>query len=246
MTTKLSLFILYGWIIVFLLILLSACSFSSGPTGTPTPDLPVKEIVQRSSQAMLKAETLHFSIKLSGRLAYIDRPPTTALKSVVGDLLRPDSLRAIVKVSTLGLVSEVGLISIGKTSYVTNPINQRWQILPPEWGWYFDPRAPFDEHRGIPAVIPHVPFRKLGMVEIDGQPYYHVEGMAQGKQITGWTAGLIVEGEVPVTMWIDPQTFLIRRVELVETATDPERPTTWVIEFTDYGQELEVEAPPVE
>lgn len=232
---------------MILLGLIGCDSFTAaGPTATPTPDLPVKEIVTRSSEAMLEVKTLHFEIQLTGALDYIDRPPTTALKTVVGDLLRPDKVKALVKVSTLGVVSEIGLISIGQQSYVTNPINQRWQRLPPEWGWYFDPRAPFDEKYGIPAVVPLVPMQKLGLAEIDGHSYYHLRGTAQGQQITWWTAGLIADGDVPVTLWIDPQTFLIHRVHLVETTSDPERPTEWHITFSDFDQPVTVEAPPIE
>jgi lipoprotein LprG len=232
----------YKIILIILIFAIQGCS--SLATG-PTPDLPVGEIVQRSSEAMIAAQTLHFNIKLTGKLAYIDRPPTTALKSVEGDLLRPDQIRALVRVSTLGIVSEVGLISIGPDSYVTNPLSQRWQILPSEWGWYFDPRAPFDEQYGIPAVIPHVPMQKIGIEEIEGKPYYHVAGIAQGEQIRWWTAGLIAEGEIPVDLWIDPHDFLIRRVHLIELATDPERPTEWDIVFTNYDQPLEIQAPPI-
>ena len=109
----------------------------TGPTPTPTPNLSAEEIVNRSSQAMLAINTLHFTIDLTGSLDYIDRPPTTALKHVDGDLFRPDKVRGLVKVSSLGIVTEIGLISIKGQSYVTNPLNQRWEILPPEWGWYF-------------------------------------------------------------------------------------------------------------
>jgi len=231
---------------VIILLVLGGCGLGSGPPTTPTPDLSADEIAQRTSQAMLESDTFHFDIVLTGALDYIDRPPTTALKRVTGNLLRPDKLKAIVRVSTLGLVSEVGLISIEQDSYVTNPLNQQWQKLPPEWGWYFDPRAPFNEEYGIPAVVPLVPMQKLGLAEIEGQSYYHLQGTAQGEQITIWTAGLIADGDVPITLWIDPQTFLIRRVTMVETSSDPEKPTTWQIDFTEYGNPVEVQAPPIE
>jgi hypothetical protein len=218
---------------------------SPGPTPTPTPHLSVEEIVNRSSQAMLAVKSLHFTIDLTGALDYIDRPPTTALKHVDGDLLRPDKVRGLVKVSSLGIVTEIGLISIAGQSYVTNPINQRWQQLPPEWGWFFDPRRPFDQEYGIPAVIPHVPMEKKDVEQIDDAFYYYLEGVAQGEQINWWTAGMIVSGDVPVQVWIDTETFLIHRVHLIELASDSERPTEWDIRFSDYGQSLDIQPPPL-
>lgn len=240
----------HRWLYLCLSLLLAwsvfGCSgLSFGPTPTPTPDLSAAEIINRSSRAMLAAKTLHFTIDLTGALDYIDRPPTTALKHVEGDLLRPDKVRGLVKVSSLGLVSEIGLISIEGQSYVTNPINQRWQVLPAEWGWYFDPRLPFDEQYGIPAVAPTIPLRKVGVEQVEDRFQYHLEGVAQGEQITWWTAGLIASGDVPIGVWVDTETFLIHRVHLVELASDSDRPTEWDIQFSNFDQPLEIEAPPL-
>lgn len=195
---------------------------------------------------MLRVKSVHFSINLSGGLAYIDRPPTTALKKVEGDLLRPDKVKAIVRISSLGIVSEIGLVSIEGNSYVTNPVNQRWELLPPEWGWYFDPRLPFDKKYGIPAVIPQVEMEKVGVEKIGGRILYHLGGIAQGEQITGWTAGLISAGDIPVDLWIDPETFFIHRVHLVELGSKPDNPTEWDITFSMFNQPVEIQAPLVD
>ncbi len=217
----------------------------TGPTPIPTPNLSTQEIVNRSSQAMLAIDTLHFTIDLTGSLDYIDRPPTTALKHVDGDLFRPDKVRGLVKVSSLGIVTEIGLISIEGQSYVTNPLNQRWEILPPEWGWYFDPRLPFDEKYGIPAVAPNIPIEKVGVEQIDDDFYYHLEGVAQGEQVMWWTAGMISSGDVPVSLWINTDTFLIHRVHMVELVSDPERPTEWDIRLSNFNQPLDIQPPPM-
>jgi hypothetical protein len=236
----------YLWLGLIVTWAFAGCNLINiGPTPTPTPNLPVEEIINRASQKMLAVKSLHFTIDLTGALDYIDRPPTTALKHVDGDLLRPDKVRGLVKVSSLGVVTEIGLISIEGNSYVTNPINQRWEPLPPEWGWYFDPTLPFDEEYGIPAVIPYVDMQKKGVEQIDGKSYYYLEGVAQAEQIIWWTAGLIATGEVPVQVWIDTDTFFIHRVHLIELDSDPERPTEWDIRFSDFDQPLDIQAPPV-
>ncbi|MCB0207839.1 MAG: LppX_LprAFG lipoprotein [Anaerolineae bacterium] len=237
--------ILWSVLVPIMIVAISGCqAIGLGPTPTPTVSLPADEIVRRSSEAMLAVESLHFEIELTGKLAYIDRPPTTALKQVTGDLLRPDRVRGLVKVSSFGLISEIGLISVAGDSYVTNPVNQRWEALPPEWGWYFDPSLPFDETYGIPAVAPQIEFEKLAVETLDGAAVYQLEGIAQGRQITWWAAGLITDGDVPVTLWIDTETFLIHQVQMVELASDPKRPTTWRIRFTHYNQPLTIEIPP--
>lgn len=238
--------VLFLFLVPFILWSSQACgAIQTGPTPTPTPTLSAQEIALRSSQAMLEVESMQFDILLSGGLAYIDRPPTTALKRVEGELNLPDEMRALVRISSLGLVSEIGLISIAGTSYVTNPVNQRWEMLPPDWGWFFNPALPFDETYGIPAVVPHVQMEKIGLETSDGKTFYHLRGVAQGEQIRGWTANLMTEGEVPVDLWIDTETFLIHRVHMVELAGKPENPTEWDITFSEFNQPVEIQAPPL-
>ena len=90
---------------------LAGCApFQPQPTPTPTPVLSAREIATRSAEQMLAVQSLHFSIQLTGALDYIDYPPTIALKQVEGDLVRPANLRAIVKTSSFGVITEVGLI----------------------------------------------------------------------------------------------------------------------------------------
>lgn len=215
-----------------------------GATETPPP-LPPADLVQQASKQLVAAKSLHFEIELTGKLAYIDRPPTTALKRVEGDLLRPDRLRGLVKVSSFGLISEIGLISLAGQHFVTNPLNQQWEPLPAEWGWYFDPRLPFDAELGIPAIAPQIEFTQQGLETLDSGPAYRLEGVAQGRQLTAWSAGLIADGDVPLTLWIDPATFQLRQVQMIELSTDPERPTTWLIRFDQWDEPVEINLPPL-
>ncbi len=195
---------------------------------------------------MLAVQSLHFSLQLTGALDYIDSPPTTALKEVEGDLVRPNDLRALVKLSSFGVITQFGLIRYGTDAYVTNPINQRWEKLPPEWGWYIDPTLPFDPEYGVPAILPTIDLDKVGVEEIEGRPHYHLSATAEGDYLAWWTMGMIPEGAAVVDVWIDSQTFLLRRVTLVETASDPDDPTLWHIQLSAFDQPVDIQPPPVE
>lgn len=214
------------------------------PPPTPTPVLSAREVTTRSAGKMLAVQSLHFSIQLTGDLDYIDSPPTIALKEVEGDLVRPDNLRALVKTSSFGVVTEIGLIRYGTDVYVTNPINQQWEKLPPEWGWYIDPTLLFHPEYGVPAILPTLDMNKVGVEDIEGRPYYHLNTTAEGDYIAWWTLGMIPEGAVIVDVWIDAETFLLRRVTLVETVSDPDHPTVWHIELSAFDQPVKVERPP--
>ncbi len=215
------------------------------PTPTATPVLSAHEIATRSAGQMLAVQSLHFSLQLTGALDYIDSPPTVALKEVEGDLVRPDDLRALVKLSSFGVVTQVGLIRDGTDMYVTNPINQRWEKLPPEWGWYIDPTLTFDPEYGVPAILPTIDLDKAGVDEIEGRPHYHLNATTEGDYLAWWTMGMIPEGAVIVDVWIDAESFLLRQVTMVETASDSDNPTVWDIQLSAFDQPVEVQPPPL-
>jgi lipoprotein LprG len=223
---------------------LAGCAAFS-PTPSPTSVLSAHEVATRSAGRMLTVQSLHFSLQLTGALDYIDSPPTIALKEVEGELARPDDLRALVKLSSFGIISQVGLIRYGTELYVTNPINQRWEKLPTEWGWYIDPTLPFDPEYGVPAILPTLDLDKVGVEEIEGRLHYHLNATTDGDYLAWWTMGMIPEGAVIVDVWIDTETFLLRRVTLVETASDSEDPTVWDIELSAFDQPVEIEPPPI-
>ena len=86
----------------------------------------------------------------------------------------------------------------------------------------------------------------MGIEDIDGKSFFHLKGVAQGEQITGWTAGLINYGDIPVDLWIDTETFFIHRVHMVELGSKADNPTEWDITFFEFGQPVQVQAPPLD
>ena len=217
----------------------------ASPVTTPTPDLTAAEIAARATEAMLALRSLHYEIDVEGVHHYIDSPPTTALKHVEGDLLRPDKVRGVMRVNTLGITTDVGFIGIGGRSYITNPLSQRWETLPPEWGWQFDPGLPFDEEVGIPAIVSRVSLDKKGIEFLGDRSVYQLQGTAPAGVVMTWQGGLIEAGDVLVKVWVDSETFLLHLIHLVELGSDPERPRTWEIAFSRFDQPVEIAPPPV-
>lgn len=225
------------------LLVVSCRTPTPGPTPTPTPS-PV-EIARRAGERMLSTSSLHFIIELSGRLTYLDSPPTLALKRAEGDLVRPDRVRGIVKVSSFGVVSEVAIIGLGDEQYITNPLNQQWERLPPGYGWYFDPILIFDPEHGIEPILNKTAWTFGTEEEIEGQTHYRLHGGLSGEQISPLTSGMIGPGEVTVDAWVGQQDAYVRRIQIVELESDPENPTHWLIEFSAFDKPVDVEAPPV-
>jgi lipoprotein LprG len=195
---------------------------------------------------MMTPNALHFLIELSGEEVYLDGPNTMALKRAEGDLVRPDQVRGIVKVSSFGALAEVGIVGIGDEQYITNPLNQQWVKLPPDYGWYFDPTLMFDPEYGIGSILNETTWA-FGTEdrEIRGQLHRHLHGQLPAERISPLTAGMIGTGDVLMDAWVGQQDGYVRRIQIVELESDPVDPTQWFIEFSAFDDPVDIEAPPV-
>lgn len=194
---------------------------------------------------MLETHSLHFVMELAGKLVYLDSPPTMALKRAEGDVVRPDQVRAIVRVSSFGLLSELGIIGIGADQYLTNPVNQQWEKLPPGVGWYFDPGMVFDPDHGIEAILTGSEWSYGVEESIADQPHYHLKGELPGERIAPLASGMIGSGPVPVDIWIGQEDAFVRRIRMVELESDLDNPTEWLLEFTAFDEVDAIQPPPI-
>ena len=226
-----------------LVLLLAACGPAVSPTPMP-PRVPA-EIAGQSGQQMLTIDTLHFVIEISGRLTYVDNTRTLALKRAEGDLIRPDKVRTIVRLVSLGLTTEIGIIELGREQYVTNPINQQWEKMPAGYGWYLEPRLFFDPERGIEAVLRETDWTFNAAEEARSAGFHVLQGRVSGDRLWAITFGMITSGDVAVDFWVSQQDGYVQRIRLVELESDPEDPTTWIIELSAFDRPVEITAPPL-
>ena len=224
-------------------LLLTGCA-TCGPAPTPTPTpLPV-DIAQQAGDQMLTVQSMHFVIDIDGELSYLDLAQTIALKHVEGDVQRPDRVRAIVRMVSFGITSEVGIIGLGDEQYITNPLNQRWERIPPGQGWYFDPAILFDPEYGIEAVLNAVTWAFVTPEEPTDA--YVLQAHVPGERLLLLTSGMITGGDTLVNVWVDRTTYYVEHIEIIELDSDPEDPTYWQLSFSDFDQEIDIQAPPLE
>jgi len=225
---------------------LVACRSEPEPVATPTPVLPPLEIASQAADAMLAVESLHFIIERSGALTYIDADGLLAFKRAEGDFMRPNQLRAIVRIVTAFTPVEVGMVVLGDDQYATDPITGQWKPLPLEWG-QFNLAVLFDPEIGIRGLLRRgiLELRLVGSETQEGQPHYHLAGRADGEQVSDMTLGFIGGGDVDLEVWVGVQDFYVRRLHIIETDSDADNPTTWDLTFSKLGQPVEIQAPPV-
>jgi lipoprotein LprG len=213
---------------------------SPAPTPTPTP----REISAAIGRATLESQSVNFVIELSGRPVAIDASSTTFLNRMEGDLQRPDGVLALLSV-TLGAsaVAEIRTVSLDGRQYITNPITREWTCLAP--GAAFDPAILFAPDQGIEHLL-QAGFQEVTLVgteQIDERPHYHLRGAMDGAQLQAISLGLLGAGPVAVDLWADAATMRLTRLVLVDSASDPSDPSTWTINFRDYGKAVDVRAP---
>ena len=227
---------------VLSLFILASCG-GIGQLPTPEPTPTPAEYIARAGVATQEAKSLHVAIELSGKPVAMDSTGLFTIRTMTGDIQRPDGALAILKVRSAIGVAEVRTVSLAGKQYITNPVTRQWQCLAP--GTAFDPSELFDAQRGIAAILQQGIEQPsmIGLEEIDGRPNHHLRGVIAADRLHPISAGLLGAGPVTLDVWADGRTSRIAKLILVDSATDATDPSTWTITFTDYDKPVEVRAP---
>jgi hypothetical protein len=226
-------------ILLLLCFLLVACAPS------PTPQLTAKQIAQQASAKMLAVKTLHFTMDLQGRSKVIDPLGALVLRRAEGDLASPDKAQSKIKVAISGLIVEVRAIGIGDKQWMTNPLTQRWEPLPANWG--YNPAVLFDGQKGIPSLLSRVEnLQRIGDENYEGKNHYRLTGKITGKEVAPFTAYMITGSEVSFTLWLGADDFLIRKIVINEKDGDAPEATEWVMVLSAFDKPVNIAAPVVQ
>jgi lipoprotein LprG len=233
-----------------IVMLLAGCAIGGSPAPTPvptpvpTPTPTPAEISAQVGKATQASQSVHFDIALSGKPVFVDDSKLFAINSIVGDLKRPDGVLATLKVGGAAGISEVKSVSLAGKQYITNPITRAWQCLPP--GTTFDPVVLFDPTKGFEFLL-QKGFEDVSLVgteDIAGRSSYHLRGTMSSAALKAISTNLLGAGPVKVDLWADLATKRASQIVLVDVETDPAKPTTWTIKFSDYDKTVDVQAPP--
>jgi lipoprotein LprG len=224
-------------------LLLAGCGRTGLADATPTPTPTPAELSNRIADATSASESVHFTLVLSGKPVYADTNNLFIVSSVEGDMQRPDSALATLKVRSALTVAEVRLVSLDGRIYATNPVTRQWQCFEP--GQVFDPVVLFDDKTGVTYLLRNAleDITLVGQEELAGIPHYHLRGTIAAETLSDITYGLLGVGLVQVDLWADVESLRVTQVVMVDSGTDPENPSTWTMTFSDYDKEVDVHAP---
>ena len=215
----------------------------SGCGNPPPPDLPPNEIVRRAGRAMLDQRSLHFKIDIGGGPVTINPALGLSLRSAEGDFVRPDRMGVHLKILRVPAAIEADMIALGDEQFLTNFLTRQWEPLPPEFG--FNPAVMFHPSFGLEKTLEGGldDAAVAGVESMDGGQAYHVHGRIEGSRLQGMSGGLIGAGPIDVEVWVDAQTFVVRRTTLVDASFHPDQPSTWRLAFSKFGEPVAIEKP---
>ena len=232
---KISLFLILS---VFLL---SACG------GKSLDVISAQDLVSNSANRMEKVSSFEFEILRDGAPAYLDISETLVLRKMTGVFAAPESATAEVKVilTETGVSVSIDIVSIGETQYETLPFASNWTELPPGQG--FNPAELFDVEIGLRHILENdiLEMKVLEASEIESLPgrnLYTISGILDGTNLSAMTYQLIDSDPINFKVWIDPDTFDLHQMEMIEhQGTDNER--TWMINFWNFNNPITIEPP---
>jgi hypothetical protein len=217
-------------------LLVASCGGSDGGEGIPDPPA-VEDLVARTADAMAALDTARFEMERSGAPV---RVSGIVFDSALGAYLAPDAAKAVLSGQAGDLAVELGTISIGQRTWLTNPLTGAWEELEPGTG--FNPAVIFDAEIGWRAIL-------LSLIEpayeggatVDGDELWLVRGTITPERIATLTAGLVEPQEVEVDLFVDPTSYLLRRAEFATEGEDGS--SEWVITLSRFDEPVTVDAP---
>lgn len=201
-----------------------------GPEAAPLDPLP---LLARSRAAMVAVETASFEMTRAGAPVTIQG---FEFSSAVGRYAAPSSAEAVMRVKAGDITLEMGTISVGERTWLTNPLTGRWEELTPGTG--FNPAVLFDPETGWSALLADLSGVAFVATE-DGT--HHLTGTIPGPRVETLTAGIAAPQSVLLHLWLDEGGGLIRRLEL--STTGDAGVSDWVLVLSGYGEPVQIEPP---
>ncbi len=172
---------------------------------------------------------------------FVDRFESIALDRLDGQFVAPARMQAELEVTVDdALATRLAVVSIDSATWLSNPVTGRFEPLPEGYG--LDPTRLFDPAGQWRPLIEGL--REITLVGIDqrGGARYVLEGIASAESVGGITMGLVGGADVPVTIWLHPQTLLITSLEFSTGSGDAT--TRWVVELSAFEESFTIEPPP--
>ncbi len=205
-----------------------------------TVTMSLAQVIAQAAQRVVGMSSFHFALEHAG--AGTPLAAGLELWKAVGDVVAPNRIRATIDGTMMGMAVQVKVVVIGDTVFMTNP-------LPPgQWQSFASGLSPvgfFDPQTGLSALFEGVSdLASLGEDEVAGVAAYHLSGRVPAGALESFTGSSLPGAVVGVELWVDKESFWLRRVKLTGqiTPTEGEGIVRWLL-FSRFNQEISIEPP---
>lgn len=199
-------------------------------------DIDPVGLLESSAIAMAELESASFQMERTGAPVTIER---MTFDQAAGQYAAPNNARALLGMRAGDLVVELGTISTGGRTWLTNPLTGDWEVIDPDLA--FNPALIFDPETGWPAVL----------AEVSDPEYvgragdrHHVRGTVPGERIGTLMAGLAAPEPAVLEMQFDVESTRLVRVEFDTTGENGT--SSWVIDLDAFDEPVQIEPPATE
>jgi lipoprotein LprG len=211
---------------------------SDGAVGDAAADPAV--IVAAAAEAMRAVTSVEFELERSGAPVYIDQFESIALNELHGQFTVPNKAQAELTVRINdNLNTKLGAVAIDSEVWISNPVTGDFETLPA--GYDIDPSKFFDPENGWRPLLTELRDVELIGIENRGGDRYHVRGVAPAAQVREITVGLVRGQDVPIDLWVHPDTSLVTAAELTTVVDGAD--AHWALALDNYGDEFTIEPP---
>jgi hypothetical protein len=215
-------------LVLALALLAASCGGSPGPAAADATGLIDGAVV-----AMQGVASAHFEMTRSGAPITVEG---LIFDSAVGRYAAPAAAEAVLRMHAGEVAVELGTVSIGDQTWLTDPLTGRWHEL--RSGSGFNPAVLFDPDLGWVALL-----TDLGEVTVvsAGGDTDRLSGRLPAARVEAITAGLAPGQSIALDLWLDAATLHIVRLEF-STVGDQGR-SDWVIVMSDFGVPVQIDPP---
>jgi hypothetical protein len=200
-----------------------------------------EELRDQAADALRSATSLHFEITHEEGGTPLGSGLT--LYSAEGDALFPDRAEMVAKTRTeqFGVTLDIGIIQIGPTTYLRDPIGRDWSTAPPE-SLPFDFTAMNDSLAD--ALAKATDLTIVAGARVDGVATFVLTGRVRPQDFRGLVPNAPEGAPMELTAWVGQQDSLPRSVRLTGKliAGDPASMTR-LLKLKAFNKWVTVEPP---
>ena len=216
----------------------SAATPGPTPVGFPVPtptSVDPAALLDASGRVMERLDSFHF--RLTHRSGNTPLSGNFVVDEAEGEVVKPDRISAEFSGSFGGFAINSGLITLGDLSFMTNPLTDKWEIVPPE----VSPLGFFDPRRGIAAIMSQVEQPSI-VPGSDGK--YRIEGRLPAEALRSLLGSALRGATVDVMLTLDAEALHLLEAVIDGRVTPAEEDgVVRVITLSQFDDPFVIEPP---